>query len=80
MEQLKVGYSRVDFTPEMSVPLAGYGNTHKRMSQGYYSRIYTTCIAITIELHRIFIGSPLSKEGNCFTIICQVENRLLVGI
>ena len=47
MEQLKVGYSRVDFTPEMSVPLAGYGNTHKRMSQGYYSRIYTTCIAIT---------------------------------
>ena len=47
MSVLKVGYSRKDFTPEYAVPLAGYGNTHKRMSQGWYSRIYTTCIAIT---------------------------------
>lgn len=49
MQQLKVGYSRVDYTPDYSVPLAGYGNTHKRMSQGYYNRIYTTCVAITDE-------------------------------
>lgn len=47
MEQLKVGYSRVDYTPEIPVPLAGYGNTHKRMSQGWYNRIYATGIAIT---------------------------------
>lgn len=47
MAALKVGYSRVDYTPEYAVPLAGYGNTHKRLSQGYYNRIYATCIAIT---------------------------------
>lgn len=46
---LRVGYSRRDMTPEMSVPLAGYGNTHTRMSQGWYSRLYATCIAITDE-------------------------------
>ena len=46
---LRVGYSRIDMTPEYSVPLAGYGNTHTRMSQGWYNRIYATCIAITDE-------------------------------
>ena len=47
LSMICVGYSRVDFTPDFSVPLAGYGNTHKRMSQGWYNRIYATGIAIT---------------------------------
>lgn len=44
---LQVGYGRRDITPEYSVPLAGYGNTRKRMSQGYVNRIYATCLAFT---------------------------------
>jgi len=44
---IRVGYGRKDITPDFSVPLAGYGNTLKRMSQGWLTRIYTTCIAIT---------------------------------
>ena len=44
---LYAGYSRVDITPDFSVPLAGYGNTRMRMSQGYVNRQYATCIAIT---------------------------------
>lgn len=46
---LCAGYARTDMTPDYSVPLAGYGNTRQRMSQGWYSRIYATCIAITDE-------------------------------
>lgn len=46
---IKVGYGRIDMTPSMPVPLAGYGNTHKRISQGWYNRLYATCIAITDE-------------------------------
>jgi len=29
---LQVGFGRTDITPQLSVPLAGYGNTDKRMS------------------------------------------------
>ena len=46
---IQVGFGRVDITPDYSVPLAGYGNTHKRMSTGVQDRIYATCIAITEE-------------------------------
>lgn len=46
-DSLRVGFGRVDVTPNYSVPLAGYGNTSQRMSQGFISKIYTTCIAIT---------------------------------
>lgn len=45
--QLQVGFGRRDITPDFSVPLAGYGNTRKRMSQGYFNRIYATCLAFT---------------------------------
>lgn len=44
---LMVGYGRVDITPSYSVPLAGYGNTSMRMSNGFLNYIYATCIAIT---------------------------------
>lgn len=46
---LKVGFGRRDLTPEYSVPLAGYGRTTQRMSQGWYSRLQATCVAITDE-------------------------------
>ena len=47
--EIQVGFGRVDITPEYSVPLAGYGQTHKRMSTGVQDRIYATCVAITEE-------------------------------
>lgn len=47
MEKLLVGYARTDITPEDSVPLAGYGNTLQRMSQGVLDPMMATCIAFT---------------------------------
>lgn len=44
---LTLGFGRRDITPDFSVPLAGYGNTRMRMSQGYVNRIYATCLAFT---------------------------------
>lgn len=46
-KEFRVGYARENITPQYSVPLAGYGNTSSRMSQGFISYLYTTCIAIT---------------------------------
>ena len=45
--EIKVGYARVDITPEDSVPLAGLGNTLKRMSENILDRLQSTCIAFT---------------------------------
>ena len=42
-----VGYSKVNITPEYSVPLRGYGNPTERMSTGYLDYLYATCAAIT---------------------------------
>lgn len=45
----RVGYGRKNITPEESVPLAGYGNTSRRMSEGFFNYLYTICIAISDE-------------------------------
>ena len=46
MEQvLYAGFGRQNITPDYSVPLAGYGATHKRMSTVVLSEIFATCIA-----------------------------------
>lgn len=46
---LQVGFGRANITPSYSVPLAGYGNSSMRMSQGFLDYMYATCIAITDE-------------------------------
>lgn len=45
----RVGYARLEIMPKDPVPLAGYGNTERRLSAGFLNYIYTTCIAITDE-------------------------------
>lgn len=44
---LQVGFGRVDITPSYSVPLAGYGRSDSRMSEGFLDKLYATCIAVT---------------------------------
>ena len=43
--KLYIGFGRTCITPAESVPLAGYGNTSRRMSKRVLSDIYSTCIA-----------------------------------
>jgi hypothetical protein len=45
--QILVGYGKVDITPEDSIPLGGYGNTERRMSEGFVDYLYATCFAVT---------------------------------
>ena len=47
--QMLVGYGRTNITPDVSVPLAGYGNTSQRMSDGFTGYLYATCFAVTDE-------------------------------
>ncbi len=45
----RVGYARVNITPEVPVPLAGFGNTSRRMSTKILRPIYASCLAIVDE-------------------------------
>lgn len=67
--QFMVGYSKVNITPDYSIPLRGYGNTTERMSTGYYDYIYATCAAITdAEGNTVIVyGIDLTNAfSNCF--------------
>ena len=44
---LKIGYSKVDITPDFSVGLGGYSDSETRRSEGFVDKIYITCIAAT---------------------------------
>ena len=41
------GYGRVDITPDYSVPLAGWGNSERRMSERVLDHVYAVCVAMT---------------------------------
>ena len=45
--KLQVGFGRADITPLEPVPLRGYGNTSKRISNHVLSKLYATCVAFT---------------------------------
>jgi len=46
MEHLLVGFSRVDISPEASVPLGGFGRSLSRMSEGVADPLTANCLAI----------------------------------
>lgn len=55
MNQLLVGFSRVDITPEEYTTLAGYGNDAYRMCNQIVDRLYGTCIAFRDETGKTLI-------------------------
>ena len=68
-EEFRVGYAKVNITPDYSIPLRGYGNPLERMSQGCLDYIYATCAAITdAEGNTVIVyGIDLTNAfSNCF--------------
>ena len=47
MQTLKVGYGRVEITPDGPINLAGYGNDAVRISEEVRDPLYATCVAFT---------------------------------
>jgi len=64
--QMLVGYGRTNITPDVSVPLAGYGNTSQRMSDGFTGYLYATCFAVTDENDNtaILFGIDMCNSGS----------------
>ena len=55
LEGFCVGYSRIDITPQTSVPMAGYGRTSQRMSRTIRDNMYATSVAMRDEEGEIVI-------------------------
>lgn len=43
----RVGYGKIDITPKDAVPLGGYSRSDLRISNGFISYLYATCLAVT---------------------------------
>lgn len=57
MSELKVGFGRVDITPDFPVSIAGYSDDEFRISEGVAEHIYGTCIAMTSGEETILLYS-----------------------
>lgn len=58
-QAFEVGFGRTKITPSFGVPLAGYGNTHLRISDNVVRDLWVSCIAIT------------DTEGNSLLLLSQ---------
>ena len=54
---LQAGFAREDITPQLPVPMGGYGNSNLRMSEGVDSQLYATCIAFTYADEKVLLFS-----------------------
>ncbi len=46
-DAFRVGFGRVEITPRESVPLDSYGDAERRWSEGYITKMYSHCVAMT---------------------------------
>ena len=78
---LRFGYGRTCITPEESVPLAGYGNTSKRMSTNVLDDLFATAIAFSDDKETIILitldllhANPMWTEciRNAITEACGI--------
>ena len=68
-QTFQVGFGRTKITPTFGVPLAGYGNTHLRISDNVVSDLWVTCVAIRdtqgndlLLISQDLVNSVLAKE------------------
>ena len=78
------GYARTDITPQESVPLAGYGNTLTRMSQGALESLMATCLAVTDEKENTILLFSLdivsTRDAYCLAAREQISKRYGIPI
>lgn len=85
----RVGYARMDITPQEAVPLGGFGNCDKRISTVILRRLYVTCVAITDEQDNtvLMFGcdfiNPYASLMNARPVIAQAtgvpEHQILIN-
>lgn len=80
---LKVGYSRIDITPsgDQQLPLAGYGNTERRLSTGFQVPLFTTCVAYSDGEDTVLIFQndlAGAKPDLVATVRAKIKDKLAI--
>ena len=85
----RVGYARLDITPEEPVPLGGFGNCDRRISTVILRRLYITCVAITDEQDNTVLMygcdfiNPYASLMNARPVVAQAtgvpEHQILIN-
>ena len=67
-EEFSVGFARVDITPQISVPMAGFGRTSQRMSRTIRDNLYASAVAMCDGEGNtvVFVYGPAA----CFRYYC----------
>ena len=79
--QMKAGFARVDITPEFSVPLGGYGDEERRMSQVNLDPLYATCVAVSDGENKVlFYHLDLTGCKSEVADYCKAEIEKTYGI
>jgi len=79
--QIKAGFSRVDITPEFSVPLGGYGDEERRMSRVNLDPLYATCVALSDGENKVlFFHLDLTGCKSEVANFCKAEIEKKHGI
>ncbi len=72
---LSLGFAQKNITPTESVPLSGYGDSTKRMSQGMLDYLYATVVAITDENGQTVIMVVMDL-GNVYSPVTKYRTQI----
>ena len=74
--RFSVGYGQVDISPKESVPLRGYGNTSRRMSNNIQDPLYATAVAITDKDNNTAILFAMDLTGLSEAVIAPIREAI----
>ncbi len=75
--EFRSGFARVEIMPEENTPLAGYGNTDKRISNGYLSLLEMSCIAVSDEENNTILLFSVDNIGLSTGEVNQLKNSVM---
>ena len=76
----RVGYARVDMTPNIPMPLGGYGQSSKRMHTEVEEPLYTTCVAITDENDETLLLFSMDVINSTKAVLHRSEVERQTGV
>lgn len=73
--EMKVGYAKIDTTPEFPVPLGGYGLPEKRIHNNVLNPLYAICVAVN-DGERTVLFFNLDQAGFPPELVKETAERI----
>ncbi len=73
--EMKVGFSKIDTTPEKPVPLGGYGLPEKRIHNNVLNPLYAICVAVN-DGEKTVLFFNLDQTGFSPQLVAECASRI----